>query len=256
MSFPLFSAIREGLENVKNSLDAIQTAVNGQVNTINVSGGGSTQWAGTVDLNETIIIAQGLDFIRGDLIYYKSSDTSHSFQALSLGRGDSQIDGNISTRLLANGDFTIEATFEQLEVVISFTSYPLMTGGVIGPRGVDGTDGADGADGLGWGSWSNLTLNSNVSNANVSRPSRYRISAYDVQLEILVEPDTSWSGDKILATIEAAARPTRTIAVAFVSSDTDTNYLGSIKTNGEITALSAPISNGTTIRLLTIYPIT
>ena len=236
MSFPLFSAIREGLENVKNSLDAIQTAVNGQTNTINVSGGGSTQWAGVVDLNETITIAQGLDFIRGDLIYYKSSDTSHSFQALSLGRGDSHIDGNISTRLLANGDFTIEATFEQLDVVISFTSYPMMTGGIVGPQGPQGPEGAPGVADL-TPAWVNLTLGPSWSNYGSPYPdAQYAVLDQTVFLRGRVTC-TDWANNQLICTLPASAFPTYRVRAVVAGDNTHTDIQPSIiirQSDGEI----------------------
>lgn len=264
MSFPQFTALREIGEYIRTGLDAIKASIDGmgsQGDGVNLVGTGSTVWSGSVQLGQIITLANQIDYVTGDLVYYKASIPEYSKLNLNIGRGDDQFDGNITARITAGGDLQVEATFEDLDVILSFTPFPLLGGGLVGPQGasgVDGQDGTDGTDGVNadvWGIWRNITLDASTQNADVARPSRYRTTNINGYMQILVQPVTSWSGTVTIGTILAAARPTQDIPMHVVTNESPpTIILGSIDTTGNVRLFNTTLTSSNSVRALIPYP--
>jgi len=236
-------SIREIAENIRTGLTSVQTAIdslsiianNTNTNTLTVTGGSHTIINQTITDGQTLSLFPGINIERmiGSFTARRLSDG-----VLAINSGFNSSSGNLVNSgglvlSLTAGDLEISATGDDFEFWMSFTSVPLLPGGIVGPVGISGADGhtpyiqagtwwingtdtgisatGPAGDGLTKTAWANLTLSGNWVNIGPSYGypvARYRLFDDVVHLDGIVNQPSSWAGNPLVAILPSGYRPT------------------------------------------------
>jgi hypothetical protein len=213
------SNIDVSIQNVQNELSALNLSA-GEIS-ISSGGGGSTIWQGEIDADETAVVADSLDFVRVTSVMVKSDSDVWGYGEGGVAVGQSfQVD-SVSIDLTLGGEFRVTAPSSSgFLVVLSFVSYPLLSSGIVGPRGAAGATGATGAAGMDGEmaktEWAGLTFSANWSNLDGARTGQYRSFDDVVQLRGLVD-GTGWSTSATIAYLPSGYRPSREMIFGLIN---------------------------------------
>lgn len=236
----------EELKRLNYRINEVKNAIATQANTVNVSGGGQTLYHETVtgDVDDFVVIANGLDTVRGTAIIERNGTYSNTEYGLFKGGPASSAGNGVELSLTAGGDFIATLTSAGTSVVtLSFISSPLLGGGLVGPVGAVGNDGATpyiqngnwwidgvdtgvaatgpaGADGnIVKTAWTNLTFAANWSDVGSSHfACQYR--QFDDLTQIIGTATTSanWSSNTTIATLpNDGSRPSKRVPLATIA---------------------------------------
>ena len=200
------ASLETQVSTVNDTIAALQLTAN-NTNTVNVSGGGNSIFSQRVLDGEIITIANNLDYVSGSCILRKVSDGQYYSQNFSGGVGNILAAWvGLEIGLLANGDFYVNSTSYDFDVQISFTSSPLMAGGIVGPQGATGPAGADGE--IIKTAWQNVSFAANWSNyGGIHQIAQYRLFDDVVQIRGMVTCSATWASNQFVFTLPAGYRP-------------------------------------------------
>ena len=221
MSFPIFSAIKEGLtslktgiDSLKDATDSVATVISGlslsQTNNTSVIFSGAAIYDQTISSASLYVVADDKIVVSGTAVCRNTTDNAVEVTDFTMVNGDSDI-------IIYNNTERVKLRFtlgsiqvfrdigpDPIQVTLLFYTQPAMGTGIVGPIGPSGTE-------LEIGNWTNLSYGSGWSDYHINYYSgQYRIFHDMVQIRGLIT-SSSWSGQSTIATLPANARPLRRV---------------------------------------------
>lgn len=232
------TGIETGLSNITSAINATPTPSVVRLD------GQSVFRIDTIAANDTITIADNLDYVQASIVFFDG--TSWAYPAQNI-QGEA---GSGGASLVATTPSGVSELWVYLDssgnlkchagtggpcynVLITFFSYPALGVGLVGPQGPAGES---------WGEWVNLSLNSGWFNVNLSTygACRYRTSGKNVQVSGLVSC-TSISTNRAILSLPAEATPTKRVPLPTVLvSSVAYPYRIDIEQDGTINTYPAP----------------